>query len=78
MAAEQVRYRTKEMQRVEALERRPLEEALADYYVQRGMQLSEIGSIWGLTESAISKWLQWAGIEARRGGPRREPEAATA
>jgi len=69
--AEQVRYRTKDMQRVEALEGRPLDVVLHDLYVVQEMALAEIGARWGLTESAISYWLKWADIEARRGGPRR-------
>lgn len=72
---EQVRYRTREMQRVEALEGRPLDEVLRDLYVDRGMELKAIGDRWSLTESAISNWLKWAGIPARRGGPRREAVA---
>lgn len=76
--AELVRFRTKEMQKVEAREGRPLDELLYDLYVVQGQTLAEIGARWDLTESAISYWLKWAGIEARRGGPRREPEAATA
>lgn len=63
------------MQRVEALEGRPLEEALHDYYVVQGMQLAEIGDRWGLTVSAVSRWLGWAGIPARRGGPSARTEA---
>jgi transposase len=63
------------MQRVEAREGRPLDELLQDLYVGQGMQLSEIAARWGLTVSAISYWLKWADIEARRGGPRREAVA---
>ena len=73
--SEQVRYRTREMQRIEAREGRPLDELLRDLYVNEGLMLAEIGARWGVGESAVSKWLAWAGIEARKGGPRREAVA---
>lgn len=63
------------MQRIEAREGRPLDALLRDLYVDQGLMLAEIGARWGVSVSAVSKWLDWADIEARRGGPRREAVA---
>lgn len=57
------------MQEIEAREGRPLDELLQELYVERGMFLAEIGDRFGVTESAVSQWLKWAGIRARKGGP---------
>lgn len=76
VVTEQVRYKTREMQRIEAREGRPIEELLAELYVEQGLMLVEVGERLGVTESAVSKWLQWFGIETRRGGPRREAAVA--
>lgn len=72
VVSEQVRYLTKEMQRVQAQEGRPLEDALRDLYVEQEFLLAEIGRRWGLGESAVARWLQYFGIPARKGGPVRE------
>lgn len=70
--SEQVRYLTREMQRVQAQEGRPLEDALRHLYVDQELLLAEIGQRWGLGESAVARWLQHFDIPARKGGPVRE------
>jgi hypothetical protein len=75
VVSEQVRYRTREMQRVEALEGRPLDELLRELYVDRGLLLAEVGARWGIGESAVARWLQHFDIPARKGGPVREQVA---
>lgn len=63
------------MQRVEALEGRPLDELLRELYVDRGLLLAEVGARWGIGESAVARWLQHFDIPARKGGPVREQVA---
>lgn len=70
--SEQVRYLTREMQRVQAQEGRPLDEVLRDLYVDRELLLAEIGARWGIGESAVARWLAHFDIPARKGGPVRE------
>lgn len=72
LVSEQVRYLTREMQRVQALEGRPIEEALRDLYVDKELLLAEVGARWGIGESAVARWLQYFGIPARKGGPVRD------
>lgn len=72
---EQVVYRSKEMQRVEARYGRPLGELLNEWYHDEGLTLVEIGERLDLTKGAVSRWLERFGVETRRGGPRREAVA---
>lgn len=70
--SEQVRYLTREMQRVQAQEGYPLEDALRHLYIDQALLLAEIGQRWGIGESAVARWLAHFGIRARKGGPVRE------
>ena len=72
---ELVRYRTREMQRVEAEHGRPLEDILRDLYVDQGLLLAQVGERLGIGESAAARWLAYCGIRARKGGPVREAVA---
>jgi hypothetical protein len=65
---EQVRYRSREMQRIEAREGRPIDEILRDLYVEQGLLLAQVGEKLGVTESTASRWLAYFGIETRRAG----------
>jgi DNA-binding transcriptional regulator LsrR (DeoR family) len=65
--AQQVLYRTREMQRLEAERGRPIDVLLRDMYEIRGLTLDEIARDLGLSKSAVSRWLERCGIETRRG-----------
>lgn len=72
---QQVVFLTREMQRAEARFGRPLGDLLREWYEVDGLGIVEIGERLGITKSAVSRWLAHFGIEARRGGPRREAVA---
>lgn len=61
------------MQILEARFGKPTEEILHDLYIVQGKTLEEVGAELQITPGAVSRWLAWASIEARRPGPR--PEA---
>lgn len=70
--SELVRYRTREMQRVEAQEGRPLDVILRELYIDQGLMLVQVGERLGIGESAAARWLQHFDIPARKGGPVRD------
>lgn len=63
--AQQVVYRTREMQRIEAVEGRPMDAILRDLYVDQELTVAEVAARLGLTKGAISRWLERFGIERR-------------
>lgn len=65
---EQVRYRSREMQRIEAREGRPIDELLRALYVEEGLLLAQVGERLGITESTASRWMSYFGIETRKTG----------
>jgi hypothetical protein len=62
---QQVVYRTREMQRIEAREGRPMDELLRELYLEQEQTVDQIAARFGLTKGAISRWLTTFGIEAR-------------
>jgi hypothetical protein len=70
MAGQQVVYRTRQMQAIEAERGRSLEDILRELYVDRGLTLEEVGSDLGITAGAASRWCERFGIPLRRPGPR--------
>jgi hypothetical protein len=72
---EQVVYRTRAMQRMEARYGRPMDELLYSMYVDQGMLLEDIGHEFGITKSAVSRWLAHFRVETRPGGPVRDNAA---
>lgn len=63
---QQVVFRTREMQRLEARLGKPMDEILRDLYIEQGMTLVEVGAALGITAGAVSRWLAHFGIETRR------------
>jgi len=72
---QQVVFRTREMQRIEARLGKPMDAILRELYVDQGLTLEQLGTHLGITKGAASRWLERFGIEARRGGPVREAVA---
>lgn len=73
---QQVVFRTREMQAIEAREGRPMDEILRDLYVTQGLTLEAVGDRLGITKGAASRWLERFGIRARRPGPERAEVAS--
>jgi transposase-like protein len=67
---QQVLYKTKSMQLLQARRGKPLEEDLRQMYVVEGRTLAEIGAELGVGVSTLSRWLSQLGIEARPTGTR--------
>jgi hypothetical protein len=65
---QQVVYRTREMQRIEAAWHEPMGEILARLYVIEGKTVQQVGDELGITKGAASRWLERFGIEIRRAG----------
>ena len=62
---QQVVYRTREMQRIEAREGRPMDAILRDLYLDRQLTVEQVADGLGLTKGTISRWLERFGIESR-------------
>jgi ParB-like chromosome segregation protein Spo0J len=55
---QQVVYRTREMQRIEAEQGRPIEQILRELRIEEGLTVEQVGSRLGVTKSAASRWLE--------------------
>jgi len=53
------------MQRIEAMQGRPIAEILEDLYVAKGLTVEQVGTSLGITKGAASRWLDRFGIEIR-------------
>jgi DNA-binding MarR family transcriptional regulator len=67
---QQVVYRTREMQRIEARYGEPMGDILRRLYVQDGLTVDQVAKELGYTKGAISRWLERFGIETRSHGSR--------
>lgn len=65
---QQVLIRTPEMQVLEAQHGKPIEDILRTLYIDQGLTLEQVGVVLGQTKGTISRWLDRAGITARRPG----------
>ena len=59
------------MQLVEHRLGRPLEEVLADLYVDQGMTVKQVAEELGVSSASVSRWMSELGIEARYIGTRK-------
>ena len=67
---QQVVYRTREMQRLEAVHGQPMGDLLQRLYVDEALTVDQVGQRLGVSKGAISRWLERFGIEARGHGSR--------
>lgn len=65
---QQVVYRTRQMQDIEARLGRPMGDILRELYVERGLTVESVGAELGITKGAVSRWLERFDIPARRPG----------
>lgn len=63
-------FRTREMQTIEAARGKPMDQLLRELYVDQGLTTRAIGEELGQNESTISRWLDRFGIRTRKPGPR--------
>lgn len=61
---------TRPMLRTQARLGRSLADELRERYLERGETLAEIGSVLGVSEATVSRWLVRVGVEARFPGQR--------
>lgn len=67
---QQVVYRTREMQRIEARYGEPMGDILRRLYVEDGLTVEKVADQLGYSKGAISRWLERFGIETRSHGSR--------
>lgn len=67
---QQVVYRTREMQRIEASYGEPMGDILRRLYVEDGLTVAQVAERLGFSKGAISRWLERFGIETRGHGSR--------
>lgn len=65
-------YKTRPMTQVERRIGRPLEDAIRELYIDRGMTQAQVAHEIGVEASTISRWMKDLGIEARFPGSRPE------
>lgn len=53
------------MQRLEARMGKPMDQILRELYVDRGLNVDQVGEELGITKGAVSRWLDRFGIETR-------------
>jgi hypothetical protein len=63
---QRVVYRTREMQRLEAVHGEPMGDLLHRLYLEQGLTVAEVGAFLGITKGAASRWLERFSIEIRR------------
>lgn len=65
---QQVVYRTREMQDIEAAWGEPMGDILRRLYVDEGLTVAQVGERLGQTKGTISRWLERFGIQTRGHG----------
>lgn len=65
---QQVVLRTREMQRIEGRRGKSMDSILRELYLERGLNLEQVGRELGVSKGAVSRWLERFAIEARRPG----------
>ncbi len=63
------------MQVLEAERGKPIEVILRELYIDQGLTIEQVAGKLGFGSGTISRWLDRAGIVARRTGPRPETAA---
>ncbi len=63
---QRVVYRTREMQRLEAIHGEPMGDLLRRLYEVEGLTVEGVGAFLGITKGAASRWLDRFGIVTRR------------
>lgn len=61
-------HKTRLMLEIERKHGEPIESLLRRLYIEEGKTLSEVGEVFGMTESGVFRWMERFGI------PRRSPE----
>lgn len=59
------------MQAIEARYGQPVETLLNDLYHSQGLTQTDIAQRWGVSNTIVSRWMRWLGIETRVFGPDR-------
>jgi len=62
---QQVVYKSREMQRVEAAWGRPIEVILRELRIDQALTVEQVGHRLGITKGAASRWLDRFGIDPR-------------